>query len=222
LPIEQQTKCVHEGHAQQAIAQVPQIACPDTFGPTAIGQLPKDGIDAIAHPTQHGTPTVGWLVLGTAVGCQLDDTHASQRFFELGQPIVAITQQQPAGSGCQLPGHIAFKQVGWRQAHLGDHAWPTQPHMQAKAIEGLPTGMIFAIAGRVVKAPTAGGTRKLADRDGHAVHNGHGWVIEQEAIGLPVRFIQDRPTCQINCGSAAEIGSKKLLWAHMRGWVESD
>ncbi len=48
----------------QAHAQVSQITGPDLFDRTAIHQVPKDGINAIAHPSQHHTPTA--CRLGTA------------------------------------------------------------------------------------------------------------------------------------------------------------
>ena len=54
--------------------------------------------------------------------------------------------------------------------------------MQPKAVEGLPTGMIFAKAGTVVKPMAAIGARKLADRDRHTIHDRHRRIIEQEAV----------------------------------------
>ena len=54
--------------------------------------------------------------------------------------------------------------------------------MQTKAVEGLPTGMIFAIAGAVIKAMAAISALELADRDRHAIDNGHRRIIEQEAV----------------------------------------
>jgi hypothetical protein len=87
LHIKQDTDRMHEHHAQQAIAQMPDIACPDAFGPAAIGQLSKDGINAIANSSQHRTPTMGRLGTGFAKGNQQDDAHLAQGCLHQRQPI---------------------------------------------------------------------------------------------------------------------------------------
>ncbi len=45
---------------------------------TAISQLPKYRINTIAHPPQHGTPTVGWLVIGAAERREQGKAHAKR------------------------------------------------------------------------------------------------------------------------------------------------
>ncbi len=182
MQIEQDTDDVHEHHAQQAIAQVPQITRPDAFGTTTIGQLSKDGIDAIAHPSQHGTPTVSRLRTGFTERSLQDDADLSQGCLQGGQPVVAVAQQQPTGACRQIPDHLAFMHVGGSQVHLGNDSWPTQAQMQAKAVKRLAAGMIFAKASRVIEAVTAVGTRKLAHRDRHTIHDGNRGIIEQETV----------------------------------------
>jgi hypothetical protein len=59
---------VRQHLAQQAIGQVPAIARPDPLDRTALGQLAKDGVDAVAHPRQPRTlPRMG-VARGVAVG----------------------------------------------------------------------------------------------------------------------------------------------------------
>jgi len=91
-------------------------------------------------------------------------------------------QQQPTHIGRQVPDDLALMDVGRSQVHLGDHAWPTQTHVQPKAREGLVAATIFAKAGRVIKPATAVHSGELADRDRHTIHNRPRGVIEQETI----------------------------------------
>jgi len=164
------------------IAQMPQITRPHPFGSAAIRQLSEDGIDAIAHPSQHRTPTVSGLGARFAKRSQQHHPEFAQGRLQSGQPVVTITQQQPAGACRHIPDDLAFMLIGRRQVHLGNHAWPTQPQMQAKAIEGLSRGMIFAETGTGVKAMAAVGTGKLADRDRHTIHDSYRRIIEQQRI----------------------------------------
>jgi hypothetical protein len=182
LPIEQNTQGVHQEHAQQAIAQVPPIRGPDPFDGTSICQLPKDGINALAHPAQHRTPTVCRLGTGFAKGSQQHYPDLSQGFLQGGQPVVAVAQQQSLVLCRQIPDDLAFMHIGWGQLHLSNHPWPTPSHMQAKAREGLRRVMIFAKTGSIIKAVAAVGPRKLAERNGHAIDNGYRRVVEQERI----------------------------------------
>gem|GEM_PF-6725450 len=100
MQIEQDTKRMHEHHAQQAMTQVPQITRPDAFGSTAIGQLPKDGIDAIADPAQHRTPTVSRLRTGFAEGGLQDDTDLAQGRVPGGKPVIAVSQPTNCATRC--------------------------------------------------------------------------------------------------------------------------
>lgn len=91
LLIEEKADRMHQQAAQQAIAQMPHIPRPDALHATAIRQLPKDGVDEVAHSAQHRT----------LVGCCLgrvrlaerrlqQDAFGSQEGLQIGQPIVAI------------------------------------------------------------------------------------------------------------------------------------
>lgn len=66
MQIEQDTDRVHNHHAQQAIAQMPDITRPNSFDSAAISQLSEDGIDAIADSSEHCAPTVRGLRTGFA------------------------------------------------------------------------------------------------------------------------------------------------------------
>jgi len=182
LQIEQDTRGVHEHHTQQAIAQMPQITRPNSFGSAAIGQLPENGIDARAHPSEHRAPTVRELRTGFAKRSQQHHANLAQGRLQGGQSVVAVSQEQPAGACRHIPDHLALMHIGEGEVHLGDHAGPAQAQMQAKAVEGLAAGMVFAKAGRVIKAMTAVGARTLADRDRHTIHDGHCRIVEQKAV----------------------------------------
>lgn len=53
LLIQEHADAVHQQVSQQAIAQMPQIACPDPFDLASISQLPKDGVNTIADAPQY-------------------------------------------------------------------------------------------------------------------------------------------------------------------------
>src|SRR5579885_1072415 len=53
--VEPNAKGMHQQHAQDAIAQMPQIARPHAFELASIGELPKDRINQIANTTQDRT-----------------------------------------------------------------------------------------------------------------------------------------------------------------------
>jgi hypothetical protein len=164
------------------IAQMPHIPCPDPLGSAPIGQLPKDGIDAIADPAQHSTPTVSGLRTSFAKRSLQDHADLAQGRVPGGKPVVAVAQQQPTAARCQVPHHFALMNVGGSQVHLSDHSRPTQAPVQTKAVEGLAAGMIFAKAGRVIEPMTEVCACELAHRDWHTIHDSYCRIIEQETI----------------------------------------
>ena len=182
MQIEQDAKRVHERHTHNAITQMPQITRPEPLHAAAIGQLSENRIDAVAHATQNGTPAMSRLSTGCAERSLQDHADLAQSGLQVGQPLVAIPQEQPSRPRRQVPDDLALMPSGGSQVHLRDDAGPAQPHMQSKAREGLPTGVIFAVAGRVIEAVTARGPRKLADRKRHTIHDGDGGIIEQQRV----------------------------------------
>ncbi len=92
---------------------MPQVTRPHPLGLAALDQVPKDGINLIAHSAQHSTPTVGRGMLGAAKGRDQADTLAAQDILELGQPGVAIPQEQTLTAIGQIEGHVAFMEVAW-------------------------------------------------------------------------------------------------------------
>lgn len=97
----------------KAIAQMPQIACPHPFGPTAVDELAKDSLDAIAHAAKDRTPAMQGRMFGRAKGREQDNATLAQAGFEVRQPVIAISQQQALGvSGQIVIGWLAFMQIG--------------------------------------------------------------------------------------------------------------
>ncbi len=112
LNVEKDGDGMHEHHPQQAIAQMPQVASPAPFGSATIDELAEDGVNAIAHPAQHRTPTMGRGMLSRAERRDQDNAQLLQARLEVGQSIVAVTQQQAAGGFAQIENHIAVMHIG--------------------------------------------------------------------------------------------------------------
>lgn len=91
MQIEQDTDRMYERHTQQAIAQMPEVSW--AFDSTAIGQLPKDGLNAIANTSQGGTPTRDGLRTGFTKRSPQDHTYLAQGCLQCRQPVVAIAQE---------------------------------------------------------------------------------------------------------------------------------
>lgn len=173
---------MHEGYAQQAIAQMPQIICPEPFGSTAIVELSEDGIDAIANPAQYRTPTMRRMRTGFAKRSQDQLAHIVQGHLQTGEPVAAVVSQQPTCSGHQVPDDFALVVVSRSQVHIHNDSWPAHPQVQPKAVERLATGTIFTKAGRVVKTIAAIGASILVHRDRHTIHDGDDRIIEQQSL----------------------------------------
>ncbi len=94
MQVEQDTERVHQNHAHYPVAQMPQITRPDPCDSAAIGQLSKDRIDAVAHPAQYSTPTVSGLSASFAKGSLKDHSDFAQICLQIGQPVVAVAQEQ--------------------------------------------------------------------------------------------------------------------------------
>jgi hypothetical protein len=182
LDVEKDSNDMHEHHAQQAIAQMPQIPRPDPFGPTAVDELTENGLNALAHSTQDGTPTVRGRMFGGAKRGEQDNAQSSQAGFEFRQPIIAVAQQQTGRTRGQLAGRFAFMHVGCSQVQVGDDAGPGDGRMEAKAVEGLSHRVIEAFARLAFKARAARRTGKLADRQRKAVDDGRRGVRGEQRI----------------------------------------
>src|SRR5205823_2291034 len=110
---------MHQYHTQPTITQMPQITSPYAFRTAAVSELSKDGIDAIADPSQHGTPTVSRLRVGFAERSLQHHADLAQSRLQSGQPVVTIAQQQPTRACCHVPDDLPFLHVGRSQVHLG-------------------------------------------------------------------------------------------------------
>ena len=99
--IEPNAKRMHQDHTQHAIAQVLQISCPNVLDPTAIRRLPENGVNPIANLSQNRTLVSGRLRRVRFAKRRLqDDSFCVQTGLHVGQPIVAIAQDQAL---CSFP-----------------------------------------------------------------------------------------------------------------------
>jgi hypothetical protein len=114
---------MHQEHPQDAIAQMPQIACPNALELTAIGQLPKNGVNPIANLSQHRTLVS--LCLGR-VRIAKRSLQGNPFFAQTGRdvrhPIGTITQHESLRSfqHDRSPFSVGF--IGRRQKGMGDDA----------------------------------------------------------------------------------------------------
>ena len=142
----------HRSRAQTRLAPQRSVSCPKRYL-----------CDSAPVPTQDSN---SWQAANWLCETELAAPHQPcARLLQGGKPVVAVTQQQPAGACRQVPDHLALMHVGGSQVHLGDHAWPTQAQVQAKAVKRLAAGMVFAKAGRVIEAVTTVRSCKLAHRN---------------------------------------------------------
>ena len=186
---------MHQDGSQEPIAQMPEIECPHSFECASVCQLPKDGIDEIAKPSQ------GWLLIGCRFGrmgfaegsLQHDALHAQVR-LHVGQPIVAVSQHNAVGAfqhnRCDFP----IVLIGRSQEDMGDDPRPAQAQMQAKAIQDLSVSMIFAVAGYAAKAATPRRTSKATHWNWHTINDTQQRGVPHHLISqvAPQAFL-DRP-----------------------------
>ena len=136
---------MYEDHVQSLVAQMPHISRPHPFDVASIYQLIDDGLNAVTHPPQHRAPTVGRRMFGGAKRRKQHHDSLAQMRFEIGQPILAVVQQQTRRASRQFViGRFAFMQIGWSQVDLRDDSRPGHLSMEAKAIKRLSDRMIEA------------------------------------------------------------------------------
>ena len=167
---------MHKYHAQQAIAQMPQVSLPDPFGTAANSQISEDSINGIVHPARHGTSNhTGFPERNKQVNPELAQDELGD-----GQPILSASQEQSIGACRQHPDNLALMHIGRSQVNLGNQSWPIQANVKAKAVENLAADMIFAKAGHFVKAIAAIDLCKLADGNEETIDNAYGRVMKQQ------------------------------------------
>lgn len=143
--VEPNAEGMHQKRTQNAIAQMPQVACPNAFELAAIGELPKNGINPIANLPQNRA-LISWSLgrMRFAERGLQDNPIFAQARLHIRQPIVAITQHQARSAFQHHRSHFPIGFIGRSQEDMGDDARPAQTQVQAKAVKGLPIGMIFA------------------------------------------------------------------------------
>jgi hypothetical protein len=158
LLIEPKAECVHQHGAQQAIAQVPQIPRPHSLEVTTVGQLSKDGVNQIAHPSQNRT-VIGRRFggVGAAYRRVQPQPLAAQNSLQLRQPIATIPEHDPLSALQHQRSDFAIRLIGRSQEQMGDQPRPAHPQVQAKPRKGLPICVIFAEAFSATQAHTTCG-----------------------------------------------------------------
>ena len=68
LLVEQDDDRMHQHFAQQATAQMPQVTGPDPLDGTAVDELAKDDVDAVAQSTQLRAPARPGMALAQRYG----------------------------------------------------------------------------------------------------------------------------------------------------------
>ncbi len=63
---------MHQHVAQQAAAQMPQVARPDPLDIAAVDELAEDGVNAVAHTAEHGAPARVRIALGRAAEAKVE------------------------------------------------------------------------------------------------------------------------------------------------------
>lgn len=184
--IEPKTECVHQNEAQQAIAHMSEIPCPDSLHLALIGQLTKDSVNKVAHPSQDGT-LVGCRFgrMGPAKRRLQHNPFAPQERLQFRKPIIAITQDNASRSSQQQRHDFSIGFIGWSQTHAGQQTRLTQLYMHPKPIKGLSISMVFAIARHAPEAHTAGRTGKTAGGQRLAVHNGQVRIVADQFVTQP-------------------------------------
>lgn len=124
LLIEPNTSGVHQDRPQETIAQMPQIASPDTLEQAPVGELPKDRVHPIAHPARYRTLVCSRLRrVCDAVGSLQNSALCAQTGLDARHPIRSVTQDQPLRSfqpdGSQFPiGFIGRSQMSIKSSRL--------------------------------------------------------------------------------------------------------
>ena len=181
---------MHEYFAQQAAAQMPQVACPDVLDRTAVHELAKDGINAVAHATESSTPARSGVMLGATIGSQQRDTVPLPLSGGYRRPVVAAAYQRAGGLLGQRGERRQLVNIGGRHIEPGDNPRPFEAHMHPQPIEGLAHQRVLAKGGLPPKAATAMRPGELADQQRQIIHNGERGVMWRHAEQPLLRMLQ--------------------------------
>jgi hypothetical protein len=183
LLIQPEAHGMHQDGPQQAIAQLPQITCPDLFYLAVIVQMTKDGVDEIANPFQEG------ILVGCCFGrmCfakqSLQKTpFAAQAFLQIWKPIIAIFQHHGGRSFQQQRDKFSTLLIGGLQNHTGDQTWPAWLSLQTKPMKRMSIGKIFAIARLATEMDTPARLGKTTHRNWRTIHNGQAGIVAAQLV----------------------------------------
>ena len=177
MVVEQEGHGVREDFPEQSTGKVPEIARPHSLYGITLGELTENGVDAVAKPTQEGTPFgCGVSFLG-GVRSQKLHTHTSQLLAGLWRMVVAISDEKARSSFGEFWDHGEFMGVGWSHRKTSYDPRPANPCVHPKAVEGLLEEGVLAESGLPFEALAAIGSGEGACWQGHRVADGKRRVV---------------------------------------------
>jgi hypothetical protein len=175
--VEQEGHGVREDFPEQSTGKVPEIARPHSLYGITLGELTENGVDAVAKPTQEGTPFgCGVSFLG-GVRSQKLHTHTSQLLAGLWRMVVAISDEKARSSFGEFGEYGKLMGIGRSYRDAADHSRPANPQMCPKAVEGLFEERVLAESGLPFEALAAIGSGEGACWQGHRVADGKRRVV---------------------------------------------
>ena len=191
MVVEQERYGVREDFPQQSTSKVPEVACPHPLYRITLGELRKNGVYAVAKPTEEGAPFGMWISFLGGVRSQKFHAHARQLLPPLRRMVVAIPDEQARGALGEFGEHGKLMSIGRSYGQASDDARPGYPHVYSKAVEGLLQESILAEGRLPAKAPAAVGTSEQAHRKRHRIHECEGRVVRSESEEfLPEVFLE--------------------------------
>jgi hypothetical protein len=126
LVVEQEGYGVREYFAQQPARQMPEVLGPHLLYAIALRELRKNGVYAVAKPTEEGA-LFGMRVspLGGGRGQKLH-TDARQLLPGLRRVVVAVCDDQPGGKLGKFRKHGELMGVGRGHRDAADHPGPAE------------------------------------------------------------------------------------------------
>src|SRR5581483_9091488 len=183
LLIEPDPQRMHQDRSQKAVAQMPQIACPDALELAPIGELSEDGVNARAYLSEYRTLVRRCLRRMCGAERSLQDNPVfAQTGLDVRHPRGTVAQSKALRAFQHDRSHFSVGFIGWSQEGMRGHPRPAQPQMQAKAVKGLPIRMIFARASLTAKANTPGSASKTTNGQRHAVNDADQFIMANQSV----------------------------------------
>jgi hypothetical protein len=155
---------------QQPARQMPHVARPHPLDREALAQLTEDRLDAIANAANSMAPLRFRVPTRFLERHQHLDTPRTQLRVQIGFPVVAIRQTTALSLLGQLFEHGQVSDIRRTDRKARDDSRPSDPHMKAKAVEGLLDRMVTSEARLGAKTAAPRRASKAADRDREAIN----------------------------------------------------